>query len=62
LDKFKSENIKFLDQKYWSPKASKVHSLGWQKALAGRFADPLTLVPNYLRLPEPEEKLKQQTS
>ena len=60
-DKFKSENIKFLDQKYWSPQADKVHLLGWQKALAGQFADPVTLVPNYLRLPEPEEKLKQQT-
>jgi tRNA threonylcarbamoyladenosine biosynthesis protein TsaB len=60
-DKFKSKNIKFLDQQYWSPQASKVHLLGWQKALAGQFADPLTLVPNYLRLPEPEEKLKQQT-
>lgn len=60
-DKFKSENIKFLDQKYWSPQASKVHLLGWQKALASQFADPLTLVPSYIRLPEPEEKLKQQT-
>jgi tRNA threonylcarbamoyladenosine biosynthesis protein TsaB len=60
-DKFKSENIKFLDQKYWSPKAGKVHSLGWQKALAGQFADPLTLVPNYIRLPEPEEKFQQRT-
>jgi tRNA threonylcarbamoyladenosine biosynthesis protein TsaB len=60
-DKFKSENIKFLDQKYWNPQAGKVHLLGWQKALAGQFSDPVTLVPNYLRLPEPEEKLKQQT-
>jgi tRNA threonylcarbamoyladenosine biosynthesis protein TsaB len=60
-DKFNSENIKFLDQKYWSPQAGKVHLLGWQKAVAGQFADPVTLVPNYIRLPEPEEKLKQQT-
>ncbi len=62
-DKFKTTppgRIKFLDQKYWSPQAGKVHLLGWQKALAGQFADPVTLVPNYLRLPEPEEKLKQQ--
>ncbi len=60
-DKFKSESIQFLDQKYWSPQASKVHYIGWQKALAGQFSDPLTLVPNYIRLPEPEEKLKKQT-
>jgi tRNA threonylcarbamoyladenosine biosynthesis protein TsaB len=60
-DKFKSDSIQFMDQKYWSPQASKVHLLGRQKAMASQFADPLTLVPNYLRLPEPEEKLKQQT-
>jgi len=62
-DKFKTtptNRVVFLDEQYWSPQASKVHSLGWQKALAGQFADPVTLIPNYLRLPEPEEKLKQQ--
>ncbi len=63
-DKFKTtptKRVVFLDEQYWSPQASKVHLLGWQKALAGQFADPVTLIPNYLRLPEPEEKLKQQT-
>ncbi len=58
-DKFKAGGIKFLDQKYWSPRASKVHLLGWQKALAGRFADPVTLTPNYLLRTDAEEKLKQ---
>lgn len=55
-DKFKAKGIRFLDQKYWSPRAGKVHLLGWQKALAGQFADPVTLIPNYLRPPEAEEK------
>jgi len=47
-DKFKSAGIRFFDEQYWSPRASKVHLLGWQLALAGRFSDPLTLTPNYL--------------
>ena len=51
-DRFRAEGIRFLDEKYWSPRASKVHLLGWQKALAGQFADPLTLQPNYLRRPD----------
>ena len=55
-DKFKAKGICFLDQKYWSPKASKVYLLGWQKALAGQFADPVTLTPNYLLRPDAEEK------
>lgn len=55
-DKFKAEGIHFLDQKYWSPRASKVYLLGWQKALAGQFADPVTLTPNYLLRPDAKEK------
>ena len=55
-DKFKAKGIRFLDQKYWSPKASKVYLLGWQKALAGQFTDPVTLTPNYLLRPDAEAK------
>jgi len=55
-DKFKAKGIRFLDQKYWSPKASKVYLLGWQKALAGQFADPVTLTPNYLLRPDAEAR------
>jgi len=55
-DKFKAEGVRFLDQKYWSPRASKVYLLGWQKALADQFADPVTLIPNYLRPPEAEAR------
>lgn len=50
-DKFEADGIRFLDKQYWSPKAEKVHSLGWKMAQQGRFADPLTLTPTYLRKP-----------
>jgi len=51
-DRFRADSIRFFDEKYWSPRASKVHLLGWQKALARQFADPLTLQPHYLRKPD----------
>ncbi len=51
-DKFKADSTRFLEQKYWSPRASKVHLLGWKKALTNQFADPLTLTPNYLLRPD----------
>lgn len=51
-DKFKAQGVHFFHEKYWSPRASKVHSLGWQKALAGQFADPIALQPLYLRAPD----------
>ncbi|MHC4185253.1 MAG: tRNA (adenosine(37)-N6)-threonylcarbamoyltransferase complex dimerization subunit type 1 TsaB [Planctomycetota bacterium] len=53
------EGVGFLPEECWSPHASKVHQLGWEKALAGQFADPLTLQPTYIRRPEAEEKWKQ---
>ena len=55
-DKFKADGIRFLDERYWNPRAEKVYMLGWQKALAGQFADPLTLQPTYLRRPDIKEK------
>lgn len=51
-DKFKAPGIRFFDKKYWYPRASKLHLLGWEKALNKRFADPLTLQPTYLRTPD----------
>jgi len=55
-DKFKTDGIQFLDEKYWRPRAEKVHLLGLEKAQAGRFANPLTLQPLYLR--KPDAKIK----
>jgi tRNA threonylcarbamoyladenosine biosynthesis protein TsaB len=51
-DKFKTDAIRFMDEKYWSPRASTVHLLGREKALANEFEDPLTLTPNYLLRPD----------
>ena len=59
-DKFKADGICLLDERYWMPRAEKVHLLGWKMALAGQFADARTLKPAYLRSPEAEEKYKHQ--
>ena len=51
-DRFQAEGILFLDQSYWSPKASGVHLLGWQKARQGQFAEPVSMTPSYLLRPD----------
>jgi len=56
-EKFAAEGIEFLPERYWVPTAKKVHLLGWEKALAGEFADAKTLEPNYLRLPDVGKKV-----
>ena len=55
-DKFKADGIRFLDERYWTPRAEKVHLLGWKLAVQGKFADPLTLQPTYLRKPDVKAK------
>jgi tRNA threonylcarbamoyladenosine biosynthesis protein TsaB len=59
---FETENIKILSDKYWSPKASNVFKLGTQLAAEGKFADPISLVPLYIRRPEAEENLEKKTN
>lgn len=51
-EEFARENVVILPEAYGSPRAAGVHLLGCQKARAGRFADPLTLTPFYLRGPQ----------
>ena len=51
-DEFKAEGVRFFDEKYWSPRANKVHALGWQMARKSIFADPLSLTPFYLNRPD----------
>ena len=58
-DKFQSPGTRVLDEQYWSPQAANVHALGYQLAIAGKFADPLNLIPAYIRRPEAEEKWQQ---
>jgi len=55
-DKFKADGIHFLDERYWTPRAEKVHLLGWKLAVQEKFADPLTLQPTYLRKPDVKAK------
>ncbi|MHC4642496.1 MAG: tRNA (adenosine(37)-N6)-threonylcarbamoyltransferase complex dimerization subunit type 1 TsaB [Planctomycetota bacterium] len=57
-DTFKAEGIHFLEESCWTPRAEKVHMLGWKMACAGQFADPVTLQPRYLRKPQVTEKRK----
>lgn len=57
-DIFKAEGIYFLDESCWTPRAEKVHMLGWKMACAGQFVDPLMLQPKYLRKPQVTEKRK----
>lgn len=54
-DKFKSDNVKILDSSCWSPRAGNVFRVGAKMAAEGNFADPISLVPFYLRRPEAEE-------
>ena len=51
-DQFGTDRVAVLPERYWSPRAANVHRLGYEKARAGRFADPWTLTPFYLRGPE----------
>lgn len=51
-DEFDTPGVSVLPQAFWSPSAAGVHLLGRQKAHAGRFADPLALIPFYLRGPQ----------
>ncbi len=51
-ENFEADGIKFLDEKYWPPKASNIHLLGYQLASQGKFADALTVQPKYLRRPD----------
>jgi tRNA threonylcarbamoyladenosine biosynthesis protein TsaB len=44
-----------LEKPLWIARAATVHKLGWQKAQRNEFADPQTLLPIYIRLPEAEE-------
>ena len=60
--KFQSQGTRILNEKYWSPQAAKVHTLGYQLAQKNKFADPQNLTPKYIRKPEAEEKWKKLTT
>lgn len=49
---FEAKGIEFIDDQYWTPKASKVLLLGYRLAMQGQFADPISLVPRYIQRPD----------
>ncbi len=51
-EKFETKQVRLIESGCWSPRAANVHALGYQKACAECFADPLTLAPFYLRGPQ----------
>lgn len=51
-DRFAAEGVEFADEELWCPKASKVHKLGYEKALRGEFTDALGLEPAYIQRPD----------
>ncbi len=53
---FKSHGIQYLPQEYWSARAANVLKIGYKMAQERKFADPRTLIPTYIRLPDAVEK------
>lgn len=49
---FEAKGIDFVDERFWTPWASKVFILGRRLAKEGRFTEPLNLVPKYLLRPD----------
>ena len=47
--RFAAPWITIVPEAYWRPKASAVHFLGRRRARAGEYADPIPLVPEYVR-------------
>ena len=58
-DRFRCPHITIAEEELWSPRASRVHQLGWKKALRGGFTDRRELKPVYLRDPDVNQPKKQ---
>lgn len=59
-DTFKAPYTAILDKKYWVPTAEGLFRVGRKRAAQGKFADPETLAPLYIRQPEAIENLEKQ--
>jgi tRNA threonylcarbamoyladenosine biosynthesis protein TsaB len=51
-DAFKADGIRFLDENYFSARAKNVYLLGRQMAKRLSYADPVSLTPYYMRIPQ----------
>lgn len=50
--KLEAPFTRFLEPDLWQPRARNLFRLGLQKTDHGQFADPLTLIPTYIRKPD----------
>ncbi len=58
-EKFERTGIEIADESYWRGDAKYVYELGWQAICNGEFVERDKFVPNYIRLPEAEEKWRE---
>ena len=54
-DALKAEGVELGAESLWWPRAQAVCKIGWAMGQKGEFADPVSLRPIYLRVPEAEE-------
>ncbi|MCD4831580.1 MAG: tRNA (adenosine(37)-N6)-threonylcarbamoyltransferase complex dimerization subunit type 1 TsaB [Anaerohalosphaeraceae bacterium] len=54
-DKFATDKIKVLDEKYWHSRAANIFKLGSQMALENKFTSPELLLPFYMRKTQAEK-------
>ncbi len=55
-DRFQADGVRIMGSQYWYPHAHHLYRLGRDQARRGNFANPVQLVPNYLRGPDVIEK------
>lgn len=55
-DRFQADGIRIINSRYWYPHAHHLYRLGREQTKLGQFADPVGLIPNYLRGPDVIEK------
>ena len=53
---FQTHGIHILPKEFWSAKARHVLKIGYNLARQGRFSDPISLIPRYIRQPDAIEK------
>ena len=51
----KAKGVTVAVESLWWPGARAVCEIGWAMGLRGEFADPASLAPTYLRVPEAQE-------
>ena len=54
-DALKAADVQLGAESLWQPKAQAVCKIGWARGRQGEFADPASLEPIYLRVPEAQE-------